>query len=81
MLRAQVEPMTPERFKRLDYAEQVQFLQDAENNKATVRDLIRDRNEFKQCYFTLYAQLKDAGLTPATDYYKLHNRKEKKQHV
>lgn len=70
MLKGQVKPMTLERFKRLDYAEQLQYIEDAENNKTVVRDLIRDRNEFKQCYFTLYAQLKDAGITPAADYYK-----------
>lgn len=69
MNKKQVEAMTPDRFKRLDYAEQIEFLEVCKADYAVIKDLIRDRNEFRDLYYKLYKQLKDHGIEPFKDYF------------
>lgn len=80
MTRKQIERMTPETFKKLDYCAQVEFLETCKADYAVIADLIRDRNEFRDCYKSLYIQLKDNGIEPDTDYF-THIKKGKTKNV
>lgn len=61
--------MTPERFELLSYEEKLEFLSIYKTDYEVVKDLIRDRNEFRLGYIRLFKQLKALGVEPDETYY------------
>lgn len=74
-----IERMTPQAFKELSVEEQYEFLTIVRADYETVKDLIRDRNEFRDLYYQLRAQLIDNGITPVNDYWKKDSSKGRKK--
>lgn len=74
-----IERMTPQKFKELSVEEQYEFLSIARADYETVKDLIRDRNEFRDLYYQLRAQLIDNGITPVNDYWLSKSPKGRKK--
>lgn len=65
--------LTPEDIKRMTDEELIklcEFLQVKSVDFVIVKDLIRDRNEFRSCYNKLYGQLLALGVEPAINYFK-----------
>ena len=61
--------MTPERFELLSYEEKLEFLSIYKTDYEVVKDLIRDRNEFRLGYIRLFKQLKALGVAPDESQY------------
>ena len=74
-----IERMTPQKFKEMSVEEQYEFLYIVRADYETVKDLIRDRNEFRDLYYQLRAQLIDNGITPVNDYWKKDSPKGRKK--
>lgn len=72
-----LEKLTPEGFSRLPYEDRLYVLEECKANWLVVHDLIRDRNELRDCYFKLKQQLIEAGIEPAIDYYSMHKGDKK----
>lgn len=72
--------MTPEKFLKMTYDQQTEFLEYFVTDYEVLRNMIQDRNEFREYYYILYNQLVDAGITPAVDYFK-QSKKGRKNNV
>ena len=69
--------LTPSKIRSLTFDELREFIKVVQSYRIdyeVVRDLMKDRNDFRLCYNKLKNQLLDAGLTPCVDYYKLHQK-------
>lgn len=69
--------LTPEKLRELDDKELtriIELLNVTSADLIVVRDLIKDRNDFRRCYNKLVHQLQDLGVEPCTDYYKFSAR-------
>lgn len=70
--------ITPQYLRDLDnkrLSEVCEFIMTKAVDQTVVNDLIRDRNDFRYCYFKLIAQLQDLGVEPVVEYDKLHYTK------
>ena len=69
--------LTPSKIRSLSFEELYEFIQVVKSYRIdyeVVRDLMKDRNDFRLCYNKLKNQLIDEGLTPCIDYYRLHQK-------
>lgn len=60
--------MNPERFKKLSYEEQIDFIETCQADFQVVRDLIKDRSVYRTVVKKLSEQLESNGLIPVTTY-------------
>ena len=56
--------LTVKKFLSLPYEEQFEVLEMLKTDYVVVKDLIRDRNEFRTGYYKLADQLRDLGVEP-----------------
>lgn len=61
--------LTVKKFLSLPYEEQFEVLEMLKTDYVVVKDLIRDRNEFRTGYYKLADQLHDLGVEPNTTSY------------
>ena len=56
--------LTVKKFLGLPFEEQFEVLEMLKTDYVVVKDLIRDRNEFRRGYYILANQLRDLGVEP-----------------
>lgn len=56
--------LTVKKFLSLPFEEQFEVLEMLKTDYVVVKDLIRDRNEFRRGYYLLADQLHDLGIEP-----------------
>lgn len=61
--------LTVKKFLSLPYEEQFEILEMLKTDYVVVKDLIKDRNEFRRGYHLLADQLHDLGIEPKETYY------------
>lgn len=70
--------LTVKRFLGLSYEDQVEVLETLKTDYEVVRDLIRDRNDFRRGYFILLKQLEEVGIEPKYSYYNIRENYKKR---
>ena len=66
--------LTPEAVRTMDEEELIKLIRYAQTTAVDIRivqDLIRDRNDMRNCYNKLYEQLQDLGVEPCIDYFNM----------
>lgn len=66
--------LTPETVRTMDDKDLIKLIEYAQTTAVDIRivkDLIRDRNDMKNCYNKLYEQLQDLGVEPCIDYFSM----------
>lgn len=56
--------LTVKKFLSLPFEEQFEVLEMLKTDYVVVKDLIRDRNEFRRGYYILADQIRDLGVEP-----------------
>lgn len=69
--------LTPSKIRRLtdrELEELTEAIQIMTVDYSIVKDLIKDRNDFRVCYSKLIEQIRLLGVEPCIDYYSLYKR-------
>lgn len=69
--------LTPSKIRRLtdrELEELTEAIQTMTVDYSIVKDLIKDRNDFRVCYGKLIEQIRLLGVEPCIDYYSLYKR-------
>lgn len=73
----QLRRLTPNKIRRLtdrELQELTEAIQTMTVDYSIVKDLIKDRNDFRVCYSKLIEQIRLLGVEPCIDYYSLYKR-------